>query len=245
MIAYAQSQPDLYTYTRIVDVTTRRQTSMGGTAGVLPPKNHSLGNIVPLRRVLIGDSCRYKLKRQIDLKILYSGNPRFECFTEEFGSAIIGYGMIGSEALQDWKDQFHFRFQELHQMLSFEMSHEQMQLWGKIESLVDLTVYRNEQPVVMTQIGRITKMRPRPTLIQWINGEREDVPPTQFIPPEFISYKIGQFFEAVVERDFQTGHIRRIVHTKLLPNFKIHDESESNVFLSSLPSSENLPTTTF
>jgi hypothetical protein len=245
MIAYAQSQPDFYTYTKIVDVSTRLSTSAGEAVGMLPSKYLSFRSIVPLGRVTVGASCRYTLKRQIDLTILYHGNPRFECYTEEFGSTIIGYGTTKSESQQDWEDQFHLRFQELYQMLSFEMILEQKELWGKFERLVDLTAYRNEQPVVVSQIGQIIRMRTSPILIQWINGEREDVPPNQSIPPEFVSYKCGQFFEAVVERDFQTGHIRRIVHSKLLPNFKIHNAPELIDFLSSLPSSKNLPATTF
>ena len=204
-----------------------------------------LGDIVSLGRIVVGDSCQYNLKRQIDLTILYHGNPRFKCFTEEFGETIVGNGMTERESQQDWEDQFHFRFQELYQMLSFEMNCDQMELWGKFERLIDLTLYRNELPVVTTQIGQIIEMRPKPTLIRWINDERERVPPNQFIPPGFISYKMGQFFEAVVERDYQTGRIQRIVHSKLLPNFKIHDTSASIDFLSSLPSSKDLPETTF
>ena len=238
MVAYDYCQPDFYNYTRTAAICFRLSASSDVCIGTLLPQRRFLDKIT------VHDSCRYILKRPVSLTTCYHGKPRFSCFTEEFDSEVVGHGMTESDARQNWEAQFHRSFQELYRMLPFEMTSKQSELWRKFERFVDLTAYKNEQPVIMTLVGKIIKKSPRP-LIRWLSGELEDISPNLPVPPEFVIYRIGRFFEAIVARDFQTGRIRKIIHSKLLPNFKIMNEQEATDFLTSLPSSGDLQETTF
>ncbi|MFO0938328.1 MAG: hypothetical protein U0798_17620 [Gemmataceae bacterium] len=129
---------------------------------------------------------------------------------------IVGVGKNFDEALRDWNNQFHIRFQTLLAKRPWELSAEEKDEWGQLELLVDVAAYRRETPYVIRQIGMLTRRRPFPDQIRWEDGRQERVWLEQ-MPPEFAALHEGQRFEAEVVRDAVTGRMIRAIVVRRLP----------------------------
>lgn len=143
---------------------------------------------------------------------------------DHFSPSIVGYGCSPSKARAEWELAFHCFFQELVALRPYEFSSEQAQMWTLMEKYMDTEAYHNSTPLVMTQIGRIYKVtrtaQKYPKQISWLDGLREEVPPLNAVPDNFVALHLGQYFEAIVIRNRLTGDILKIVDCKRLSKWE-------------------------
>jgi len=175
----------------------------------------------PLRRAFVGRYYRYLEQLVVD----------------GISPLIIGRGGSENAAKEDFCLRLHSAIQDLLGKRPFELTDREKQLFATIDRFVDVTVFRNTQPIQVRQFGKISKARPYPEEIEWDNGSKEHVPLSLVVTPEYVSYKPGQPVEAVVERDPMTFRLRRVVHIskcKATRNWTAKEESE---FLDSIGSS--------
>ena len=59
-------------------------------------------------------------------------------------------------------------------------------------------------------MGKVSKVRHAPCEVVWIDGNKEEVS-LAAAPAEFAGFALGQWFEAIVERDPGTWRVRRIL----------------------------------
>ncbi len=135
-----------------------------------------------------------------------------EFLVEGFSPLFVGRGASQEEARENWLLAVHASFQELLHKRPFEMTADDRRTWSVLSSRIDVAVYRNQTPIQVRQFGRISKARPYPQQIRWESGEREAIRIDQVASPDFITFKAGQPFEAVVARDPVDFQLLRIVH---------------------------------
>lgn len=163
-----------------------------------------------------------------------------EFVVEEF-SAFVGRGETIDAAREDWALRVHAAFQELLHKRPFEMSADDKREWSVLSSNIDIAVYRNQTPLKITQFGRVSQARPYPSQIRWDDGTKEDVRVSQVDADDFITYKPGQPFEAVVARDPVSFRLQRIVHIQRRSEPGQLSADEEAELLDSIGSSKTLP----
>ncbi|MEQ9412169.1 MAG: hypothetical protein RIK87_30965 [Fuerstiella sp.] len=163
-----------------------------------------------------------------------------EFLVEEF-SAFVGRGESIDAAREDWALRVHAAFQELLHKRPFEMTVDEKKVWSVLSSNIDVAVYRNQMPLKAIQFGRVSQARPYPSQIQWDDGTREDIRVSQVDADDFITYKPGQPFEAVVARDPVSYRLKRIVHIERRQEPARISAREEAELLDSIGSSKTLP----
>lgn len=138
-----------------------------------------------------------------------------EFIVPEFCPEFVGRGRSLNAALVDWSNQVHYRFQELDSKRPFERTEAEKATWRLLESQIDVFAYRRATPLTIRQIGKIARARPFPDSVKWEDGQQEQVRPDQ-APGEFVTYKPGQPFEAIVARDPVNFRLTRILHIQKL-----------------------------
>jgi len=137
---------------------------------------------------------------------------------DHFSPTIIGFNCIPSKAREEWELMFHVAFQELRALRPFEFTSEQAKIQNLMEKYVDIEAYQNSTPLMMTQIGRISKVTrtsyQHPKEISWLDGSKENVPPLSAVPDNFVALRLGRYFEARVKRNRLTGRTEEIVEVK-------------------------------
>jgi len=97
------------------------------------------------------------------------------------------------------------------------------------------------ETIVLRQIGRITQDRsPQIRQITWVDGEKEQVS-LDLMPPEIAKYKVGQYFEANVERDQCSGKLLRVQHVQRIRSLRPLTKKTLEKFWNSLPTTSSLP----
>lgn len=131
---------------------------------------------------------------------------------EGFSPLFVGNGTNQEAARADWNNTVHSAFQELQPKRPFEMSDDERLKWQVLSDHIDVTVFRNNTPQSIRAFGRILKAGPYPQLIEWDNGLKEPISLEIVDTPDFVRFKPGQPFEAVVHRDPLTFNLIRIIH---------------------------------
>ncbi|MAT13961.1 MAG: hypothetical protein CMJ46_01675 [Planctomyces sp.] len=163
-----------------------------------------------------------------------------EFLVEEF-SGFVGRGESFDAAKEAWALSVHAAFQDLLHKRHFEFTADEEKVWSVLSSNIDVAVYRNNTPLMVTQFGRVRQVRPYPSQIEWDNGYRESINISQVDADDFITYKSGQPFEAVVTRDPVSFRLKRIVHIKRISEpTQLSAEKEAEL-LDSIGSSKTLP----
>jgi hypothetical protein len=148
--------------------------------------------------------------------------------------------MVMDAARDDWLYQVHETFQDLYGKRAFEMSEAELNTWGLLEDMIDVVGYRNSTPLILREVGWVSRARPEPNRIRWIDGRQESVD-LESMPGAFAAYKPGQWFEAVVERDSLTGRLLQVVSVQRIPAMHPMSEGRLSEFLQSLPGTNELP----
>lgn len=162
---------------------------------------------------------------------------------ESLGPVFVGYGESREAALQDLILKIHASFQELIAKRPFEMNGDEQHRWDVLRELIDVTVYKNTTAVVERQFGKVTQVRPWPQEVEWDNGRKEAVLLRQVNSPDFITYKPGQPFEAVVERNPLTGELLRISHIERRRQILRMPPEQERQLVDAIGSSRQLETT--
>lgn len=162
---------------------------------------------------------------------------------EGFPLTLQGQGENPDTAYHDWLKNFHVSFQRLYAMRPFEMDEHDRTLWSVIETVVDVENYRMSQPLIVRQEGKVVRARPEPQVIRWADGTTEKVKLAK-MPGEFVTFKVGQTFEAMVFRDPVSHKIIKVDYVKRLRQKNLTPE-ESQKLWDSIPTSSSLPDTTW
>jgi hypothetical protein len=165
-----------------------------------------------------------------------------EYLVDGFQAIVVGQGNTPNLAYHDWLKRFHAAFQRLYVMRPFEMAEREREAWGVIENQVDVERYRASQPIIVRQQGKVVRARPYPDLVQWEDGTRERVSPAR-MPADFVTFMVGQPFEAVVHRDPTSYKILKVEYLKRLSVRAALTREESKRLWDSLPTSGSLPDT--
>ncbi|MGE5609295.1 MAG: hypothetical protein ACM359_08580 [Bacillota bacterium] len=131
---------------------------------------------------------------------------------EGFFPHIVGGGKTPMEAREDFARKVHILFQEIDNTAEFERTDKQQRLWGVFAGLIDLRQYESAKSITVTQIGQITRrLRAGRVRVRWATGliERIDIAKAS---PEFAVLKVGQWFEAVVRRDYLSDRLLAVEH---------------------------------
>ena len=231
-----------------VPVISRRLSSSFDFQGVQANRNvwDTLGVLDvmarPIDTLQVG-STRYPLTTSLTLRAFPGISPgAWECVVDEFGSAMVGQGSNLSRAARDCREKIHQRFQELLAKRPFEMSVEDKSAWNMLTTYIDLAAYKCNTPFVVRQFGKVEKARPLPEEIRWDNGRTERVN-LKRMPSEFVTYKAGQWFEALVSRNPVTFRLIKVHYTRRSAEPKAMSKSEIAAFCDQLPTTQELPDT--
>ncbi len=197
------------------------------------------GGTLPVSEIPVGQ-VTYRLRSPVQGYFVRQPDGSCEFWVDGFSPTFVGHGNRVNEAYQDWRDIVHENFQDLHGKRPFEMDEAEQRQWRVLEEMIDIVGYRNETPVVVRQIGQVTQARPLPRQITWVDGRRELVR-FDVMPPEFASYKAGQYFEADVERDSLTDKLRSVRHIMKLSSVRPLPEGQTQRFWGGLPTTADLP----
>ena len=203
------------------------------------PSGFFPGGVIPLSEIRIGETC-YRLRESLRGEFLSADDFTCEFWVDGFRPEFIGRGERAHDAYRDWRDQVHEAFQELYGKRPFEMNEEDQKRWQVLESFIDVVGYRNETPVVVRQVGQVTRTRPSHRRIEWVDGKSESVNLDDW-PGEFASYKPGQPFEADVEHDPLTWKMRKVRFVRRVGAIHPMAEGELKRFWQSLPTTRSLP----
>ena len=164
-----------------------------------------------------------------------------EFLVEGFSPSFVGRGETPEEARENWLLAVHAGFQELLHKRPFEMTKEDSHRWSVLSKHIDVAVYRNDNPIQVRQYGRITQARPYPEQIQWESGEHESISLEQVASPDFVTFKPGQPFEAIVARDPVSFSLVRIVHIERRSPARRLSQAEESDLLGAIGSADRLP----
>lgn len=133
---------------------------------------------------------------------------RWRCEAEKIGLEVVGRGDTRDQSIHDWRTRFRFAVQRLLEMRSFEMTDTDKRCWARVRAVINVPRYKATKPMVIRQVGKVAKMRPGLTVVEWEDGTRERVDPAVF-DEAFSRYPVGQAFEATVTRGPHTFRLKR------------------------------------
>ena len=203
------------------------------------PSGFFPGGVIPLSDIQIGETC-YRLRELLNGEFLSAEDFTCEFWVDGFSPQFVGKGTRAHDAYRDWRDQVHEAFQDLYRKRPFEMSEEDTERWQVLENSIDVVGYRNETPVVIRQVGQVTRTRPKHRQITWIDGKTEPFNLDNW-PGEFAGYKPGQPLEADVERDPLTWKMLSVRFVRRIGTIHPMTNDELKKFWQSLPTTSSLP----
>lgn len=182
---------------------------------------------------------RYPLKRMLRATYLRS---REEFLVEGLSPEIVGRGNSAEDARDDFCLKFHSLFQELIYKRPFEMTANDSATWKKVQSVVDVTVYRNRTPLVAEQYGVVSYgQTSRPCKIKWDNGFTETVDIRIVNRPDFVRYLPGQPVRAIVRRNPMTRELIDIPYIQRVTALPTETDLVASGFVEQVLNSEPFP----
>lgn len=205
-----------------------------------PLESSYFSGTYPMRSFRVG-TAEYRLRRAVDGWMYRAGCGAFNFMVEALGSFVVGQANDPEGAREDWQNQVHASFQQLLAKRPFEMNDDDRALWRALEDIIDSAEYRRSTPVRMRQLGRVKyRSLPYPCAVNWVGGVNESVT-FQVMPPEFPSFKSGQWIEAICERDPLTGRLLRVSHVERIPVVRMLNRQQQDGYWESLSTSDSLP----
>jgi hypothetical protein len=153
---------------------------------------------------------------------------------------LAGEGSAAKQAMDSLLENFHTTFQELVVKRPFEMNENETALWDDIRSTVDVDLYLNTIPITLRQFGTVVGQRSGQRKIAWEEGRQETIDLRRF-PSEFAGYRVGQPFEAYVERDHDRMRTMRVFYVRRKSSLPTRTPKDIEAFANSLKSSEEFP----
>jgi hypothetical protein len=192
-----------------------------------------------IKELASGDTI-YHLRRPCRACYRTSLPEHVEFVVEGFEPVFIGRGESAPVAEADWIEQVHSAFQHLYRKMPFEMTPSEAARWTVLEQAVDVDAYSRQTPVIFRQLGKVSKVRHAPSEVLWIDGSKEAVG-RAVAPAEFAGFTLGQWFEALVERDPGTWQVRRILNVVATEPVERMSRERLKKFWAALPTTSSLP----
>jgi hypothetical protein len=172
-------------------------------------------NFYPLMEIKVGDT-KYRLLSSIDTQVYFDPiDKKWEC--RNFSGTINYIGISEAtreDAIENFKLQIHIRFQQLYSKRPFEMTEDEYIEWIKLANTIDLLHYKTTNPIETREVGCISYWKVSyPYRIKWLTDENYIINPSK-VPGELMSYKPGQWIEAVVKRHPVSYKVIRISSIK-------------------------------
>jgi hypothetical protein len=194
----------------------------------------------PMRSFRVGTT-EYRFRRPMTGRVYPAGAGVLEFAVDALAPYVVGRAATPQEALDDWRNQVHALFQQLLAMRPFEMEPRDRARWRALDSVIDSAQFRRSTPVRMRQLGRVEYLkRPYPCAVHWAGGGRERVS-FELMPPEFPSFKPGQWIEAICERDPLTTRLMRVSHVERIPEVRMMSCTQQDQYWENLTTSDSLP----
>jgi hypothetical protein len=197
------------------------------------------GGTIPLSEIQVGETM-YRLRKPVQGLFISNRGRGWEFWVGGFAPSFVGQGSNAEESFDQWRDQVHETFQQLYGKRPFEMNSDEQSQWEILQNMIDVVGYQNETPLLVRQLGHVTQARPEPRQITWTDGRKETVR-LDVMPGEFAAYKPGQWFEAIVERDPLTWHLRRVRYVQRTATLRRLSQALLASYWSSLPTTKSLP----
>jgi hypothetical protein len=185
----------------------------------------------------------YPLRRPCLAAYKTSLPAQVEYVVESFEPLFVGRGASASLAKADWIEQVHSAFQLLYRKMPFEMTTSEANQWSLLEQTIDVDAYIRQSPIVLRHMGKVSRVRHAPCEVVWIDGSKEEVSLVA-APAEFAGFALGQWFEALVERDPGNWHVRRILNVVPTEPVDRMPRERLKRFWESLPTTSSLPKST-
>ncbi len=187
-----------------------------------------------MREIEVGKT-KYRLLSPIITLISYDPDKKnWECRNLSRKFDYIGVSNDSQEdAIAEFKNQVHVRFQQLYSKRPFEMTEKEYDEWIKIANIIDLLHYKTTTPIETHEIGCISYGKlSYPYRIKWLTDENYIIDPSK-VPDKLISCKTGQWIEAVVKRDPITHQVHSISSIKKI-KFHLPRQEETRRYLDNM-----------
>jgi hypothetical protein len=188
-------------------------------------------HIYPLRKTILG-----LLSKTGDEK-----NPFL--FSASDLPNVRGKGETVEDAIEDWKKDFHLKFQDIYYKQHWERTDEEQNLYNAFEKFVDIQEYLHRTPASLKQTGKIINISGSKREIEWLDESRDIVDLAE-CPEELSHYKVGGYFRADILRKFETRELIKI-RSITTTCYRDYTDEEINAFLDSLPTTKELPPSKF
>lgn len=158
-----------------------------------------------------------------------------------FAPAIRGKGLTEEEAVESWVGEFHSLFQRLwrHHGTGFKAK-EDVKLWSGLKASVDIELYSGSESVTLKQVGCIMGADTLTRSVRWIGDDEDEYVSLGSTPGGFAGYEVGEWFNAIVERDPDTWELVEISHCDVLPREPDLSEEEMEALLTARPGTTSL-----
>jgi len=167
-------------------------------------------------------------------------NGQVELRDKSFGPCFVGTGGTPDEALANLHEQVHVAFQRLYRKMEFEMSAEELAQWAILASAIDVREYTARLPLVLKQLGRVSRVQPSPSEIIWADDQVDRIALAE-LPSDFARFEPEQWFEAIVERNRVTGQLQRVSYVRPIRRFEPMPDERAEKFWEQLPTTASLP----
>jgi len=195
---------------------------------------------IRITTIPIGETT-YRLTRPVRATFFPGIAGSGELLVEMFSPVFVGRGPTWDAAFNDWRDQVHSTFQRLYRTRPFEFTDGANEQWAVLQDTIDIVTYHNAKPLVLREIGEVHFDQGQfPRSVRWYNGMQEQID-LDLMPASFAGLGPGQWFEAIVERDQQSGRMLRTQFAQ--PISPIHPLSRKQLdrFWASLQPSSAMP----
>lgn len=194
----------------------------------------------PMKRFAVGDAS-YELRHEVVGRLYPVIGGGYEFVVDALAEHVVGRGDMPATAQDDWRSNAHALVQRLLRTRPFEMTDADVAQWRALESIIDVSQYRRTTPVRLRQLGRVEYVQGTfPQAVHWVGARREAVTLDR-MPPEFAGFKVGQWIEAVCERDPLSGRLLRVTHVEPIPEVRLMSVEQQNEYWDRLPTSGSLP----
>ena len=114
------------------------------------------------------------------------------------------------EAKHKWIFEFHRLFQHLISLAPFEKTTVQIAQQKWFDEIIDMNAYRAKNPLHCHWKGKVTKIDSEQVQIEWLGRRITNITYEQ-APSDFLIFKENDWFDAVIELDFHTGNVLKII----------------------------------
>ena len=160
-----------------------------------------------LRSIEYG-SFYYPLKHELEV-LMFSEDGNSVCQTN--GAPFIKVCAASpNEAIQAFSFQFHLLYQTINALAPFERNSIQKEQWKFFQSIIDQKEYEQNNPQRCHLRGMISKIEGEIVHISWLGGRTSSVSYSK-TPINFVLFKENDWFDAVIDRDWDTERTLKIV----------------------------------